>query len=679
MTSDPAGIGSSQEQPRFQFYDALLGRSPGLPEDDLPFVMSAWLEFSQADWCCLWLKNPLRESREESTSPFKGVWELIGIQSRTGDHPALTGLTLPDDCFSEYAVTSGKSIASRRPFDQKLEHNGKAFNPIADQRVKDFLDRNGCQSLCVVPILSPDSSDARTAIEAAELKVVGSIGLYYTDPDTPVPQTQSGKLRRMGQLTAQVMINALQHQQLRVQAALNDMAAKHLAPRIGRAQDHRKAYLDDLIAMIQREVHGVAISVFFRQHFEHKIACIATTGLCKPDPDPAKPPVLLTPADWGTVTYGANELNHWTSRVYRTGKIQLLVQEERLDGHAPKTRDMKGPVPYFSKPLIMVPLIPGPAGPHEAGPADHEPKAMGVIRVNRHDPTLISSADASATLPASEEPSFTPYELTLLTYIAQQVSPVLQTFEGRILRENILQTVKHELYAPLVMTGNSIDELEESIETNQKPNEYTFGNLRLVQHLMANLIEVLDTDPTVEAPLNKQRTFLEGDVVARVKSMLTVYADVEGEGMSIYFRDFRDREDPSNSIPAVNVDRRAIERVLANLIMNAVKYGQPKSQIVVDPYLVRPGSAMAHDEHDPHEPGVYIAVSNYGPGVDDEDAERVFMPQFRSSKVARIRGLGLGLPISRRLMVQHGGTLELVRPKDPTIFRIFLPWECIAR
>jgi two-component system nitrogen regulation sensor histidine kinase NtrY len=76
--------------------------------------------------------------------------------------------------------------------------------------------------------------------------------------------------------------------------------------------------------------------------------------------------------------------------------------------------------------------------------------------------------------------------------------------------------------------------------------------------------------------------------------------------------------------------------------------------------------------HDPRNSVVRLIVSDNGPGVPPADRDKLFMPYYSTKK----RGSGLGLAIVRRIVAEHGGTIE-VGPNQPggTRFTIELPRE----
>ncbi|MBU0663345.1 MAG: response regulator [Proteobacteria bacterium] len=71
-------------------------------------------------------------------------------------------------------------------------------------------------------------------------------------------------------------------------------------------------------------------------------------------------------------------------------------------------------------------------------------------------------------------------------------------------------------------------------------------------------------------------------------------------------------------------------------------------------------------------PKIILRVSDNGPGIADEDLERIFEP-FYSSKVMGRSGTGLGLAVVWNVIQEHGGTVEAVSSQSGTTFEIQLP------
>jgi two-component system sensor histidine kinase KdpD len=108
------------------------------------------------------------------------------------------------------------------------------------------------------------------------------------------------------------------------------------------------------------------------------------------------------------------------------------------------------------------------------------------------------------------------------------------------------------------------------------------------------------------------------------------------------------------------VDATLIERVLVNLIDNALKYTQADSTIFIAAKAL--GTSL------------YCCVEDDGPGLPAVDPEELFEAFRRGQKESPISGVGLGLALCRSIVGAHGGTIR-AEPRTPTgaRFEIRLP------
>jgi PAS domain S-box-containing protein len=101
--------------------------------------------------------------------------------------------------------------------------------------------------------------------------------------------------------------------------------------------------------------------------------------------------------------------------------------------------------------------------------------------------------------------------------------------------------------------------------------------------------------------------------------------------------------DVENGCPAVNADPYRLERILVNLISNALKYSKPHSPVEVEAR----GSGTQ----------VIFTVADQGEGIPPEEIARVFDRYYRTVGKRKAGGLGLGLHITRQLVEAHGGRI----------------------
>lgn len=113
----------------------------------------------------------------------------------------------------------------------------------------------------------------------------------------------------------------------------------------------------------------------------------------------------------------------------------------------------------------------------------------------------------------------------------------------------------------------------------------------------------------------------------------------------------------------VRGDRHRLERILTNLIQNAIKYTPAGRRIVVS---LQDVDAQA----------VTLTVDDEGPGIAEADLPRLFDLNYQSTVTARRgrHGHGLGLAIARTLARAHGGELSAAnRPTGGARFTLYLP------
>ena len=111
-------------------------------------------------------------------------------------------------------------------------------------------------------------------------------------------------------------------------------------------------------------------------------------------------------------------------------------------------------------------------------------------------------------------------------------------------------------------------------------------------------------------------------------------------------------------LPTVSVDSEQIRRVIINLVDNAIEATDQRGVIDVE----------AH--HDRVNNLVRVVVADDGPGIPPAEREKLFLPYYSTKR----RGSGLGLAIVRRIVAEHGGSID-VSDNTPrgTRFAIELP------
>lgn len=205
---------------------------------------------------------------------------------------------------------------------------------------------------------------------------------------------------------------------------------------------------------------------------------------------------------------------------------------------------------------------------------------------------------------------------------------------ARRMKNEFVSMVSHELRTPLTSIAGFTDTLRESWK-NLPPEEIdeflTIINKQAVH--LSELVEDVLVIPRLEAGRLRLdlATFDLSEIAHDVTNGILPPGSAREAAVAI----------PGGV--SVFADRRRVQQVLRNLIENAHKYGG--DQILV--------------EGSPYGEFYLVVVSDNGPGIPEEDVDRVFthFEQLSKGDARSDKGIGLGLPIALRLARAMGGDL----------------------
>jgi signal transduction histidine kinase len=204
--------------------------------------------------------------------------------------------------------------------------------------------------------------------------------------------------------------------------------------------------------------------------------------------------------------------------------------------------------------------------------------------------------------------------------------------EAHTIKNDFVALVSHELRTPLTSIAGISDTLLESWEDLPENEVEEFLSIINRQAIyLGDLVEDVLVIPRLEA--NRLRLdpalFDLGDLIEEVAQMVFPNGGRKSSLVSL----------PDGV--RVYADRRRVQQVLRNVMENARKYGG--DQILVEGFVLG-------DQY-------LIIVSDNGPGVPDEETRKVFddFEQLSKGDARDSSGMGLGLPIARRLARAMGG------------------------
>jgi two-component system sensor histidine kinase MtrB len=222
------------------------------------------------------------------------------------------------------------------------------------------------------------------------------------------------------------------------------------------------------------------------------------------------------------------------------------------------------------------------------------------------------------------------------------------------MQQRFVSDVSHELRTPLTtikLAGDLIYEAKDSLDPSLKRSaELLNGQIVRFENLLNDLLEISRYDAgAVRAELEIHDL---NQVVGMAIASIEPLAKARGSSIKIEF--------PKTEVLA-ELDSRRIERLVRNLLANAIEHGESK------PIVVEVGM---------NETAVAVSVTDSGIGMQQLELERVF-DRFWRADPARKRttgGTGLGLAISLEDTLLHGGALDVwARPGRGACFRLTLP------
>ena len=206
------------------------------------------------------------------------------------------------------------------------------------------------------------------------------------------------------------------------------------------------------------------------------------------------------------------------------------------------------------------------------------------------------------------------------------------------LKSDFLAEMSHDFRSPITVVRGALELL-----LSERPGPLKVEQRSLAERADRNVkrLEEFSEDLLEMARIEHGGIALERveiDACALVREVCDdqrTLAEQRGQSIQVRCRD-------ENVTIVADVGR--LRRAIGNLVTNAVKYAPERSAIVVQ--TTRESSSFS------------VRVTDDGPGVSQEERERVFEKFTRGRRSATVAGAGLGLAIARSLAELHGGTLR---------------------
>ncbi|MHB0937370.1 MAG: sensor histidine kinase [Armatimonadota bacterium] len=247
--------------------------------------------------------------------------------------------------------------------------------------------------------------------------------------------------------------------------------------------------------------------------------------------------------------------------------------------------------------------------------------------------------------------TFSDDDLSLMKAVTDQVATAMTRISGEQARERLLaevqrnvselnalreqdrlllHTVAHDLRSPATLINGHLSLMLELLG----PQQHLAGeNVDALQRALRRMGIIID-DLTEVTRLDAGGISLELEPVALAAYLPELLANHAGDLDLAQIA-----LDIPEDLPPVNADPARLERILANLLINARKYSAPGAPIRVDARLL--------------DGQVEIRVTDQGQGIPADEIDRIFDRFYRCTYKRRGEGIGLGLYITRALVEAH--------------------------
>ncbi|WP_408900682.1 sensor histidine kinase [Photobacterium piscicola] len=230
-----------------------------------------------------------------------------------------------------------------------------------------------------------------------------------------------------------------------------------------------------------------------------------------------------------------------------------------------------------------------------------------------------------------------------LTRIGSTVDEMLSRLQSVVAAmSDISSNIAHELKTPITRLQYNLQTLSEMADAHGDKLDDDFSEqlqLSLKEsNRLANIFDALLRISQIESGNRRQR-FETINVVDLVHTIAEIYTDVaEDASMTLTLNT---QKEPI----FIQGDKELLIQQFANLVENSLRYCPQASQLILS----------CHTEQD----NVVITMADNGPGIDDQEKQRVFERLYRINKSRNDGGLGIGLTLVKAVTDLHQGEIKL--------------------
>lgn len=222
----------------------------------------------------------------------------------------------------------------------------------------------------------------------------------------------------------------------------------------------------------------------------------------------------------------------------------------------------------------------------------------------------------------------------------------------------MIDFISHDLRSPMTSVLALLNQYQSRQsdltidELNAEVQRLTKSSLSLAEHFL--MLSRAESD--IEIPLYPV------EILNSIDNALAIVRPIAHEKKIELNFDFGDYDDIW-----LQANEDLLDRVIINLLTNAIKYSPPKSEVEITLEL--------------SEEGLKVMVADQGEGIDEEQMKSIFKPfsRIRRHEMAKIKGIGLGLRFVKAAMERFNGSVSVKSELDKgSCFILFFPTSTIV-
>ncbi|KGL58793.1 sensor histidine kinase [Polaribacter sp. Hel1_85] len=241
--------------------------------------------------------------------------------------------------------------------------------------------------------------------------------------------------------------------------------------------------------------------------------------------------------------------------------------------------------------------------------------------------------------------------LAVISSLFYLLKTINQQKDLAAIKNDLISNITHEFKTPIATISTAIEAIENFnvLEDKEKTNKYLSMSsiqLKKLNQMVEKLLETATLDS--EQLLLKKETTNIVEIIERLVNKHKLLAN----NKELLFS--------TNTKPIyAKLDVFHFENVISNLIDNAIKYGGNNIEININSILK----------------SIEITIADDGNGIEKQQQEKVFDKFYRVPKgnTHDVKGFGIGLYYSKKIIEKHKGSVALSSEKNKTIFKITIP------